>query len=353
MAELPSYYQNAPDKSYLNAALAIVQLGSAGFTILLRTSRVGSLGRFVFPLYQNCIGFLILAPLAFFYERDQRPELRFSTACRLFILGSIGVVINQVTYVTSSSSVSSLVSPSIPAAIESITPLFTLILAGACWLEEIHLRRRDGKAKVLGILLSCLGAVVIALGKGPVLLRSLAVPTNNLLQVQVSSESWQLSSIALIGSICLGIYLILQVPILTRYPAPLSVAAFSCLFGVLELGILSAIFERDTSKWILEPGSQIYCVIYAGFIGTALAFGTYSWGVFRGGPVIVAVYQPLRMVFTCTLAAVLLHQPFHFGSLIGTVLVIFGTCSVLWGREEQRRMAMGSSLTEHLWSPAD
>ncbi|KAJ7545039.1 hypothetical protein O6H91_09G103800 [Diphasiastrum complanatum] len=356
MAELPSYYYDFSDRVKLNAALAVAQLGAAGFNLSMRLVQVQNVSRFVFPFVQNCVAFLVLAPVAYFVEKDRRPDLRFSTICRLFILGSIGVVINQVNYVTSPTYMPA----SIISAIENLTPAFTFILATSCWLEEVNLRRLDGQAKVAGILVSVSGAVLMSLYQGPAImrngiLRSVLQPTRGEMStisvtdpnrdlemlLPVRSEAWQLGAISLIGSVSLSVYLILQVPILTRYPAPLSVAAFACLFGALELAVLAAMFEHDPSKWAFTSGPQVFTVLYAGFIATGLVVGTQAWGTYRGGPVIVAAYQPLKAVAITLLGLVFLKNAvLHLGSLIGGVLVVSGIGLVVWGREEQRRMAV-------------
>ncbi|KAJ7564075.1 hypothetical protein O6H91_03G135600 [Diphasiastrum complanatum] len=360
MADLPSYYSDFGGRVKLNAALAVAQLGAGGFYLLMQVVQAENLSRFVFPLVQNCIAFLVLAPLAYFLEKDRRPDLRFSTICRLFILGSIGVVINQVTYVTCLT----YMPVSIIPAIENLTPAFTFILAVFCWLEEVNLRRLDGQSKVAGVVISLSGAVLMSLYQGPTIIKNGALrsflqprhrelftitgigPNGHFDMLPPGNEILQLGAISLIGSVSLSVYLILQVPILTRYPAPLSVAAFACLFGALELAVLAAIFERDPSKWAFTSGPQVFTVIYAGFIATGLVAGTQAWGTYRGGPLIVAIYQPLKAVAISLLGLVFLKNALHLGSLIGAVLVVFGISLVVWGREEQRRLAVLATTVE-------
>lgn len=60
------------------------------------------------------------------------------------------------------------------------------------------------------------------------------------------------------------------------------------------------------------------------------------WCIDRGGPVFVAVYQPVQTLVVAIMASLTLGEKFYLGGIIGAVLIIAGLYLVLWGKSEER-----------------
>lgn len=156
-------------------------------------------------------------------------------------------------------------------------------------IEQVRLNRKDGVAKVVGTIFCVAGASVITLYKGP----AIYSPTPPLQMMMMSSasssvsmssittstmsmlgdakgKSWTLGCIYLIGH-CLSWsgWLVLQAPVLKKYPARLSVTSYTCFFGLIQFIIIAAIFERDSQAWIFHNGGEVFSILYA--VSTACA----------------------------------------------------------------------------------
>lgn len=133
----------------------------------------------------------------------------------------------------------------------------------------MRLNRKDGISKVLGTLLCVVGASVITLYKGPTIY-SPTPPTQRvnspiLLSLgDASGKNWTLGCIYLIGH-CLSWagWLVLQAPILKKYPARLSFTSYQCFFGVLQFLVIAAFLERDPQAWLVHSGGELLSVFYA------------------------------------------------------------------------------------------
>lgn len=141
----------------------------------------------------------------------------------------------------------------------------------SCRIEQVHLNRKDGKAKVLGTLASVAGAIVITLYKGPTIY---GPPSDSQYLNQSHSrlsllgdakeKNWTLGCICLIGHcLCWSSWIVLQVPVLKNYPARLSVSSFTCFFGILQCSAIAGIVERESQAWQIHSGGEVFAILYA------------------------------------------------------------------------------------------
>lgn len=141
----------------------------------------------------------------------------------------------------------------------------------------MRLNRKDGIAKVMGTICCVMGATVITLYKGPTIYSppgpslhtTAAAPfwTNSNLGLTLGDakpKSWTLGCIFLIGH-CLSWsgWLVLQAPVLKKYPARLSVTSFTCFFGIIQFVTIASVVERNAQSWLFTSGSEIFTVLYA------------------------------------------------------------------------------------------
>lgn len=138
-------------------------------------------------------------------------------------------------------------------------------------IEQVRLNRKDGISKVMGTILCVVGASVITLYKGPTIY-SPTPPSqrvNSPIPIPLSlgdasGKNWTLGCIFLIGH-CLSWagWLVLQSPILKKYPARLSFTSYQCFFGVLQFLVIAAFLERDPQAWLIHSGGELLSVFYA------------------------------------------------------------------------------------------
>lgn len=132
----------------------------------------------------------------------------------------------------------------------------------------MRIDRKDGIAKVLGTACCVAGATIITLYQGPVIYsptKELHDATPVLLSLgDANGKNWTLGCIFLIGH-CLSWsgWLVLQAPVLKKYPARLSVTSYTCFFGLIQFIIIAAIFERDFEAWKFHSGGELFTIMYA------------------------------------------------------------------------------------------
>uniref|UniRef100_M8BZ22 Auxin-induced protein 5NG4 n=1 Tax=Aegilops tauschii TaxID=37682 RepID=M8BZ22_AEGTA len=238
------------------------------------------IGKLVFPVYRNIITLILLVPFAYFLEKKDRPKLTLNFV-GFYLLGLDNT------------------SPTFAPAIQNSVLAITFTMAAALRIEKVRLDQRDGVAKA---------------------------------------------------------------PVLKKYPARLSVTSYTCFFGVIQFLVIAAFFERDADAWVFHSGSEIFTILYArygndyvglciyrelaadmanengnaGFIASGVAFAVQICCIDRGGPVFVAVYQPVQTLVVAIMASITLGEKFYLGGIIGAAPIITGLYLVLWGKSEER-----------------
>ncbi|KNA12074.1 hypothetical protein SOVF_128820 [Spinacia oleracea] len=339
-----------PEKFQLHAAMLALQFGYAGFHVVSRAALNMGVSKLVFPVYRNVIALLLLLPFAYFLEKKERPAITFSFMVQFFLLALIGITANQGFYLLGLDNTS----PTFASAVQNSVPALTFLMAALLRIEKVRLDRKDGIAKVVGTACCVAGATIITLYQGPVIYtptKQLQDSTPMLLSLgDANGKSWTLGCIFLIGH-CLSWsgWLVLQAPVLKKYPARLSVTSYTCFFGLIQFMVIAAIFERDFDAWKFHSGGEVFTIMYAGVVASGIAFAVQIWCIDRGGPVFVAVYQPVQTLVVAIVASIALGEQFYLGGILGAILIIAGLYQVLWGKSEEAKFnkAAIQSPAEH------
>ncbi|KAL1312054.1 hypothetical protein HN51_038690 [Arachis hypogaea] len=333
---------SVPEKFQLHGAMLALQFGYAGFHVVSRAALNMGVSKLVFPVYRNIIALLLLLPFAYFLEKKERPAMTLNFLGQFFVLALVGITANQGFYLLGLENTS----PTFASAIQNSVPAITFLMAAILRIEQVRLNRKDGISKVVGTILCVIGATVITLYKGPTIYSpkpstTLLLTTRSTLMDPVDEgKNWTLGCIYLIGH-CLSWsgWLVLQAPVLKKYPARLSVTSYTCFFGLLQFILIALIFERDYQAWLFHSGAEAFTILYAGVVASGIAFAVQIWCIDRGGPVFVAVYQPVQTFVVAIMASFALGEEFYLGGIIGAVLIVVGLYLVLWGKSEEKRIA--------------
>eukprot|EP00249_Psilotum_nudum_P004369 c17886_g2_i1 orf=295-885(+) len=135
-----------PNNLKVHCTMVVVEVLYAGFQVISRAAASSSLSLFVLPVYRNAVATLLIAPVAYFVEKKNRPSLTFSKLSQIFISALIGICINQILFLEGIYHTSATVSSSL----QNLIPALTLLLATSLRFEEVHITTRDGQAKALG-----------------------------------------------------------------------------------------------------------------------------------------------------------------------------------------------------------
>ncbi|XP_074569018.1 auxin-induced protein 5NG4-like [Curcuma longa] len=336
------------EKVKLLAAVLLLQLCYAGYNIVAKVALDKGISQFVFPVYRNVIGFSLLAPFAYFLEREDRPSLSLSLLLQFFLLASCGITINQVFLLIGLRYVPA----TYATAIQNLAPALTFAMAVTLGFEQVHIAKRYGLAKVLGTVTSIGGATVIALYKGLPLLRH-PLSTNVLATPLVSNSipHWALGCAYLLGNCTAwSAWMVLQVPVVKKYPARLSFSAFICFFGFLQCLAVACISEPDSEKWKVHSVEQLCTILYAGLVLSGVAIALQIWCIDKGGPVFTAVFAPVQIVVVAITSVLIFDDNLYLGGVVGSVLIVLGLYLVLWGKKEEKasNQDMSQGLERHL-----
>ncbi|KAF5755882.1 hypothetical protein HanRHA438_Chr17g0817881 [Helianthus annuus] len=129
-------------------------------------------------------------------------------------------------------------------------------------------------------------------------------------------------------------YMISQAIVLKKYPAAVITLMFSyCLICTVLSGAVSLIVETDLSSFSLEPYSRLFSVLFS-----------FNHGVCeKRGPLFVAMFHPVGIV----IGVIFLGDGFYLGSLLGSIIVVIGFYTVMWGKAQEQKI-LDSSVSSKL-----
>ncbi|KAF8405880.1 hypothetical protein HHK36_007958 [Tetracentron sinense] len=381
-------------------AMLFIQFVYAGMALFSKAAIDKGMNPFVFVVYRQAFASFALAPIAFFLERDKAPPLSFKSLCRIFLASLCGYVISVYKNIVSRylmiygldtrvlmSRISlslnlyyvalNHTSATFAAATTNVIPTITFVMAVLLRIESISVEHLYGVAKVLGSIICVSGALVFAFVKGPTIKFMNWYPTieNKVSDPSVvkcgSKMEWVKGSLIMLSAnTAWSLWLILQGPIIKRYPAKLRLTALQCFFSCIQSAILAIVFERNPSSWKLGWDVHLLSVAYCGIIVSGITYWLQVWAIEKKGPVFTAMFTPLALVITAIFSAFLWKETLHLGShrvdstrgvsdhfytaiyymklvfdygqflcssVGGAILLVGGLYSVLWGMNKEER----------------
>ncbi|KAJ4970467.1 hypothetical protein NE237_003566 [Protea cynaroides] len=319
-------------------AMVVVQFAYAGSNILIKIALNKGLSQLAFIVYRHLIAMLLLGPLAYFLERNQRPSLSLPTMIKIFFLSSLGTTIHLNVYYLGLD----YTSPTVASSLSNVVPGFTFVMAVLLRLEKLKIESAKGRAKVCGTLICIGGALIFTFWKGGYLFKGFT--RSPLIDIDDESrgsihgsmhhkQNWIKGSLLILtGNIAWSASLILQKLVSDVFRAPLSLNALICFFASLQSSVLALILDRESTSWRLGWDVQLLTIVYCGVVISALVYFLQTWCISAKGPVFAAMFSPLQLVIVGIFSAIVFAEQLHLGGLIGAILIVAGLYSVLWGK---------------------
>ncbi|KAJ7968744.1 WAT1-related protein [Quillaja saponaria] len=326
-------------------AMVAIDFAFAIVNILLKKVLDEGLNHLVLITYRLSISTIFLAPIGYYWERNDRPKLTFRILCYLFFSAIVGASITQYFFLLGIQYTSA----TFACAFVNMVPVITFVMALPFGLETVNIKCNSGRAKILGSLVCISGAMVLTFYKGMPLFHfshsQAAAPTmSSAVKMSHTAKAgrWTIGLIALfVGTLFWSSWFLLQSNIGKRYPCQYSSTAIMTFFGAIQSAILSLCTGRNLSMWVLKGKIEIVTVLYAGMVGSGLCIVGMSWCVKKRGPVFTAAFSPLVQIMAAFIDIPILHEQLHLGSVLGSILVMIGLYILLWGKnkEMQNRVA--------------
>ncbi|CAI0428339.1 unnamed protein product [Linum tenue] len=294
-------------KSYL--VMMLLQVGFAGMYVLTIVSFRHGMSSYVFSVYRHVVATLVMAPFALLLERFcNQINIMNHEKNSIFIL-----IIRPVLDTNLYNLGMKYTTATFASATLNTIPAITFILALVFRLESANIRKIHSAAKVIGTIITFVGAMVMTFYKGQLVpyYGSFMVPNAGSAE---EKRHWVVGTVMLFAScVAWAAFFILQAMTLKEYPAELSLTALICLMGAGEGVIATLVMEADSSVWKIGFDSRLLAVAYSGVVCSGIAY--YVQGVVsrERGPVFVSAFSPLCMIATAFLGSIFLAETLHLG----------------------------------------
>jgi len=330
-------------------AMISLQFGYAGMNIITKVSLNRGMSHYVLVVYRHAFATAVIAPFAIFLERKARPKITFPIFMQIFILGLLGPVIDQNFYYAGLK----YTSPTFSCAMSNMLPAMTFIMAVIFRMEKIDVKKVMYQAKIVGTIVTVGGAMLMTLYKGPIVemfwskhvhpRKSYITDTTG-----TTDKDWFKGSIFLIiATFAWASLFILQKAALKHYEKhQLTLTSLVCFMGTLQAIAVTFVMEHKPSVWSIGWDMNLLAAAYAGIVTSSISY--YVQGLVMGtkGPVFATAFSPLMMIIVAIMGSFILAEKIFLGGVVGSVLIIAGLYSVLWGKYREEKSRKEEMATE-------
>ncbi|CAJ2647611.1 unnamed protein product [Trifolium pratense] len=327
----------------VTATMVIAQFVEVGGDTLMKSATKDGMSTFIFIFYSNLLALFFLIPTTLFHHRKRAPPpIPTSIFCRMFLLSclstSVQILMNAGIRYSS---------PTLSSAMIDLVPAFTFILAVISRMEIVNMKRHSSQAKIIGTLVSIVGALTVTLYKGiPLISDSFPNIEMGASEIYRSVKSdWILGAFLLaIASFCLSVLFIIETWTIKEYPEDLLVTTICCSMVVILSAIVAFIKEGNSKAWILRHNKEFVAVCFSAIFLLSMRSVVYKWAFRKKGPIYVAMFNPLRVVIALGMGVIFLGDNLYLGSMIGASIIVIGFYAVMWAQAQEEHRPSENNL---------
>ncbi|KAK6139250.1 hypothetical protein DH2020_027005 [Rehmannia glutinosa] len=281
------------------AAMVVVEGCIIALTIMASTAMAKGMSPFVFVVYTNALGSILLLPYSF--------RNRITMAQNLAFVG------------LSNSS------PIVAISMANQIPALSFILAIILRTTKFDWKSSGSRARLIGTLISFMGAISVTLYKGPTI-RNHSSPS---LAFPAAAPPPRL----LVGTI-------------KMCPQVMKIVFFYSLFGTIQSAVLALFLERDPMVWRLELNFELLIIILTAIFSSLIRSNVQIWCTRLKGPIFVPIFKPFGIAYASTFGCLLFADTFHYGSMMAAFVCGVGYYTVLWGqiKDEEKQKLIGNNI---------
>ncbi|XP_024989651.1 WAT1-related protein At3g28050-like [Cynara cardunculus var. scolymus] len=327
-------------------AMVVGQIAQVGLTLAGKKAIATGMHNFSYVFYSNALASLILLPASFLIHRSaNRPALTLSVAGGFLVLGILGFLVQVVGYAGLTYAPAT-----VATAILNLIPGFTFVLAIIFGIERFDYGGWALWAKIIGTLVSVVGAIIVTVYTGPAIITSSlsSITPQHLLG---QSSDWILGGVLmLIDSVLAAFFIIAQALILKKYSAVLILMLAYCSIITFLSLLASLSLEHDLSAFSLQSKTRLLAILYAGFFGAGFQITIGAWCVKMKGPLFVAMFHPLGIVIAAIMGVIFLGDSLYLGCLLGSLVIVIGFYGVILGKAKEDKI-VEANMVGSLKSP--
>ncbi|KAK9154963.1 hypothetical protein Sjap_002443 [Stephania japonica] len=309
-----------------HGSLVLGQVITASYIVLSKVILVQGISSTVFLVYQFILATAFMGALAFVFERNKMPPLTFRILLGIFFLALIGVTLAQIMLATALYFISSTIESSVLNMIPAITYILSLISRQ----EKLELNTLWGVGKVFGTVVSVSGALTLMFWHGS------TIRLNTISASSAASNNWGLGLfMVVVGVVAFSSWILMLEPMTKSFPAELSMTAIMFFFATLQTGIIAAALNHKASQWKLTWDLELLNIFVGGALNSGLANFFVAWCAGLKGPVFVASFSPLGLLFTTILEFLFLGHSLSSGSVVGSIMIVVGLYIYLWSKDKE------------------
>ncbi|KAK9675691.1 hypothetical protein RND81_11G024200 [Saponaria officinalis] len=312
-------------------------------TITAKSAMSAGMNQFVFVAYSNALSSVLLLSYSLIFHRDSMKKIfNLKLLSRFFLLGLTGITIAQNLAFTGLRDSS----PIVVCAMGLLLPSFQFFLALILGKTRLNISSKSTKIKILGVLASITGAIMVAAYLGPSILNGplfhplmLSGPKPFLVFISATNQWMFGTSLLALATFSIAIWSIIQVSTFARFPDMMVIVTCSTIFGTIQTFFVDIIANGDFNAWKLNFDLELLIIVLTALLGTLGRSRVQAWCMSLKGPMYVAKFKPFGLFWACLIGLSLFGNSLHYGSVIGTGIVAIGYLTVLWGVKEEAKQS--------------